>query len=196
MAELSDLSTNDASNTARFPEGQLAPTLNNGARALEGMIGRHHRDNSGYTLTSGSSTAYQIITAAAYPAHATGMTFLVRCHVACGANPTITVNGLAAKNLRRQGGGAIVAGDIAVNQQIQIAYNTALDVYECLGIGDNSPSVPSFTVAALPTGAVGRLAFATNGRKNGEGAAAGTGVLVFFDGTAWRACDTGATVAA
>ena len=51
-------------------------------------------------------------------------------------------------------------------------------------------------VASLPTGAAGSIAFASNGRKNGEGAAAGTGVLVFHDGTAWRACDTGATVAA
>ena len=42
----------------------------------------------------------------------------------------------------------------------------------------------------------GSQAFASNGRKNGEGAGAGTGVLVFFDGTAWKACDTGATVAA
>jgi hypothetical protein len=42
----------------------------------------------------------------------------------------------------------------------------------------------------------GSQAFASNGRKNGEGAGAGTGVLVFHDGTAWRACDTGATVAA
>jgi hypothetical protein len=40
------------------------------------------------------------------------------------------------------------------------------------------------------------VAFASNGRKNGEGGGAGTGVLVFHDGTAWRACDTGATVAA
>lgn len=196
MAEIADLNTNDASNTARFAEGQLAPTINNGARALEGMIARHHRDNSGYTATSGSSTAYQLLTAGSYPAHAAGMTFLIRCHVACGSAPTITINGLAAKPLRRQGGGSIVAGDIAVNQQIFISYNTALDAYEVIGIGDNSPSVPSFTVANLPTGTAGRLAFASNGRKNGEGAAAGTGVLVFHDGVAWRSCDTGATVAA
>lgn len=51
-------------------------------------------------------------------------------------------------------------------------------------------------VASLPTGAAGSVAFASNGRKNGEGAGAGTGVLCFHDGTAWRACDTGATVAA
>lgn len=42
----------------------------------------------------------------------------------------------------------------------------------------------------------GSQAYATNGRKNGEGGGAGTGVLAFYDGVAWRACDTGATVAA
>ncbi|TXH53507.1 MAG: hypothetical protein E6Q97_13100 [Desulfurellales bacterium] len=56
--------------------------------------------------------------------------------------------------------------------------------------------LPSYTVAGLPTGAAGDIAYASNGRKNGEGAGSGTGVLVFKDGTAWRACDTGATVAA
>lgn len=54
----------------------------------------------------------------------------------------------------------------------------------------------SYTVAGLPAGSTGDTAYASNGRKNGEGAGAGTGVLVFKDGTAWRACDTGATVAA
>lgn len=56
--------------------------------------------------------------------------------------------------------------------------------------------LPSYTVAGLPTGAAGDIAYASNGRKNGEGVGSGTGVLVFKDGTAWRACDTGATVAA
>lgn len=41
----------------------------------------------------------------------------------------------------------------------------------------------------------GRIAYATNGRKPGEGAGAGTGVLVSHDGTAWRD-PTGATVQA
>jgi hypothetical protein len=42
----------------------------------------------------------------------------------------------------------------------------------------------------------GSQAFASNGRKAGEGAGAGTGVLTFFDGSNWIACDTGANVAA
>ncbi len=57
-------------------------------------------------------------------------------------------------------------------------------------------NLKSYTVAGLPAGTTGDIAYASNGRKNGEGAAAGTGVMVFKDGTAWRACDTGATVAA
>lgn len=52
-----------------------------------------------------------------------------------------------------------------------------------------------YGTSALPVQA-GSQAYASNGRKNGEGVGSGTGVLCFYDGTAWRACDTGATVAA
>lgn len=63
-------------------------------------------------------------------------------------------------------------------------------------VATQTVSLKSYTVATLPTGAAGKVAFASDGRKNGEGAGAGTGVMTFHDGTAWRACDTGATVAA
>ena len=53
------------------------------------------------------------------------------------------------------------------------------------------------TVALLPAaGQVGRVRMATDGRKTGEGAGAGTGVLVYDDGTAWRRVDDGTTVVA
>lgn len=44
----------------------------------------------------------------------------------------------------------------------------------------------SYTVAGLPTGAAGDLAYASNGRKTGEGGGAGTGIPVYHDGVAWR----------
>lgn len=54
-----------------------------------------------------------------------------------------------------------------------------------------------YTVAGLPAaGYIGRLALASNGRKNGEGASAGTGVLVYDDGVAWRRVSDDSTVAA
>lgn len=55
------------------------------------------------------------------------------------------------------------------------------------------------TVAQLPTPSAttrGRLRFVTNGRKNGEGAGAGTGTLAYDDGTAWRRASDDTTVLA
>lgn len=45
-----------------------------------------------------------------------------------------------------------------------------------------------YTVAelALITGFEGQLEYATNGRKTGEGALAGTGVPVYYSNAAWR----------
>jgi hypothetical protein len=47
-------------------------------------------------------------------------------------------------------------------------------------------SVASYAVAALPAAFNGALAFAANGRKSGETAGAGTGVLVAFSNGQWR----------
>ena len=60
-------------------------------------------------------------------------------------------------------------------------------------------AVESFTVATLPANTVGGprpVAFASDGRKTAEGVGAGTGVLVYDDGVAWRRVDDGTTVAA
>lgn len=43
-----------------------------------------------------------------------------------------------------------------------------------------------FVVASLPTGSEGMTAYATNGRKQGEGSGAGTGVPVYFSAAKWR----------
>lgn len=51
-----------------------------------------------------------------------------------------------------------------------------------------------YTVANLPLGYEGRMAFASNGRKNGEGGGAGTGVPVYFSNGAWRTFPADAAV--
>lgn len=44
------------------------------------------------------------------------------------------------------------------------------------------PQAPVYTVAALPaTAATGSYAFASNGRKGGEGVGAGTGLMVYWN---------------
>lgn len=61
----------------------------------------------------------------------------------------------------------------------------------------NAPVRPkSYTVAGLPSGIEGQIAYATNGRKVGEGAGSGTGVPVYFADGHWRVFSTDAAVAA
>lgn len=53
--------------------------------------------------------------------------------------------------------------------------------------GSMSPhGLPKYTVANLPTGYEGRVAFATDGRKTGEASGDGTGVPVYFSGSDWH----------
>lgn len=65
-------------------------------------------------------------------------------------------------------------------------------------INPAGPAAPQFTVANLPTTGrtVGTFVMATDGRKNGEGASSGSGVLCFYDGTDWIAVDSGQAVQA
>lgn len=44
----------------------------------------------------------------------------------------------------------------------------------------------SFTFALLPAGTNGKICYCSNGRKVGEGAAAGTGVIVYYSNGQWR----------
>jgi hypothetical protein len=197
VAEIADLNINASSNTGRFPEGMSVPAINNGARELEAMIARTDKDRNGSLPTSGSGTAYAIITNASITTLAAGQWFVVRFDEACGTAPTFQVNATAAKPLLRQTGSAIVPGDITANMIALVVYNASVDSYNVIGIGDAAPTIPTYTVANLPSSApAGSMAYASNGRKNGEGSAAGTGVMAFKDGSAWRAVDTGATVAA
>ena len=62
---------------------------------------------------------------------------------------------------------------------------------------ETAGGVATSTVANLPAaGENGRLRFATDGRKTGEGLGAGTGVLVYDDTVAWRRTSDDTTVAA
>ena len=56
--------------------------------------------------------------------------------------------------------------------------------------------VVSVLFVDLPApGETGRLLFVTDGRKTGEGGGAGTGVLAYDDGVAWRRTSDDTTVA-
>lgn len=126
MAEIKDLSTTDASNTARFPENQAPSTVNNGARALEGMIARADRDNDGSLTTGGTSTAYTVTLNSQHSAWFTGLKFRAKLDQTCGATPTINPTGsaaLGAKSLYTTAGAAVASGALIGGGMYDFVYD-------------------------------------------------------------------------
>lgn len=193
MTEINDLAITAGNNTGRFPEGMPVSNINDAAREVEAMLGRFSRDLGGANVSSGTGTAYTLNPYRTIIALEAGLLMVWRAHTACGNAPTLAVDGLTAKNLTDANDRNLAPGDIVSGQIVVSIFNASRDSWECAGIKN---TVPQYAVASLPTGVAGMTAFATDGRKNGEGAGNGSGVLVFFDGSSWCACDTGATVAA
>jgi hypothetical protein len=128
------------------------------------------------------------------------------------ARPIVTPDGLVTRAFRnwitgvynRLGQGADkvdaahAAALAAVPQGTEVIASGGLQVGGALGGNVGLALYVVFTaVAMLPAEAnLGDWAYALDGRKDGEGSGAGTGTPCWWDGTAWKAPDTGATVAA
>ncbi len=106
-----------------------------------------------------------------------------RVHLPAGETMTWANVTLADLDAEVQLTTLILAGSVSVS----LAYTTSDRAVSLQG--SVSPhKLPRYTVAALPAGAdaiEGMVAYATNGRKTGEGGGAGTGVPVYYGGAAW-----------
>jgi hypothetical protein len=129
MAEINDLSTTDNDNTGRFPESQLPSTVNDGARALEGMLARAFADTiDGAVTTGGTTTAYTYAANRGFSAYYDGLTLAVEWNATCGASPTINVtpNGgsaLGAKALYWPNGDQVANGELVADGRALIQYD-------------------------------------------------------------------------
>ena len=135
MAEMHNLNNTDANNTARFNGANNVSTLDDAGRALEGILARNYKDNNGSNVTTGSNTAYVVATnRTGLTANSEVGTLVVRFHVANNGACTLRVNSLTAKPLRKKGNAALVTGDILTNDICLIAYNSAWDAYQIVGV--------------------------------------------------------------
>ena len=101
--------------------------------------------------------------------------------------PDIAVADLDDPQLR-----ALVSG---AKISISVSAET-IDAVQSLTGSMGPHGLPKYTVANLPTGYEGRVAFATNGRRTGQGGGAGLGVPCYFSAAAWRVFYDDTTVAA
>lgn len=150
MAEISDLDTTDASNVARFPENQAPGTLNDGNRALEGLLARAFKDTiDGIVTTGGSSTVYTAASNRTLSAYYDGLMLCLQFHTASGATPTLNVDAVGAQSLTWPDGTAIAANDIPTSSVVFVKY----DLGNTNWVVMTSPSVVTPTSLALVIGA-------------------------------------------
>ncbi len=133
------------------------------------------------------------------------VTLPAAAQLAPGVGFTFSVIGSVVVSIAQSGGDGIDAGPIVLRQNdryhiVSDGTNTWREVFRTNLVNPRfsaPPVLPSYSVAALPAGSVaGAKAFASNGRKPGEAAGAGTGVEVFNDGSRWISGCTGSTVTA
>ena len=125
--------------------------------------------------------------------------------VAAGTGFTLAVVGTANVSIATTGSDAIDNRPVTLypNDRYHVVSDGAStwrEVFRTNSVNPRSTGpiiLPSYTVAALPTSAsVGAIAFASNGRKQGEAVGAGTGVQVYYDGRGWLSASSGALTTA
>jgi hypothetical protein len=126
-----------------------------------------------------------------------GASFVVR-QSSVGA--AFTVSQLTAADLTNgtTGTGAIVLADAPTftTNPIFASFTGTGAVVLATSPTITTPKWTAFTVAGLPAGLEGQYAYATDGRKVGEGVGAGTGVPIYFSNTLWRVFSTDTVVLA
>lgn len=145
MAEINDLTTSDALNTARFPEAMAPSAVNNGARDLEGILARWHRDNNGSLAGALSASGTYAVT---LNQHDTSGAFtlydgLTIAFDAAGANTfsggisllKVTATGGAAKtalSIVKSANKALGLGDIQATQKVSVVLDGVAGNFQML----------------------------------------------------------------
>lgn len=129
-AEVNDLNVTDASNTARFPENMAPSAVNDGARALEGIVARWDKDINGSLDSLGAADAYTVSANRTLTALYDGLTIAFEVTVANSASATLNVDSLGAKEIKKLHDQSLVAGDLEDGQKIVVIYDSDAAVWQ------------------------------------------------------------------
>jgi hypothetical protein len=141
MAEIASLSTTDASNTARFPEGQSPSTINDGARALEGIIARWSKDTNASLAAGGTGDAITVAANQTLSAYYDGLVIAFNATAANTTATTLNVDAVGAKKVFKNFNAELVANDIKDGQKVIVIYDS--DAAPLIRHREFRPSVPS-----------------------------------------------------
>lgn len=143
MADIANVDWNevDASNSVTppdgWPEGMFPSAVNNSARAMMGGLKRWYDRGNSTQTTTGTATAYVLTYAAAQSALYDGFETSFILDQDCGAAPTLNIDALGAKGLRRYDFATktfvvLGAADFFGGQVLRVRYDLASDKYQII----------------------------------------------------------------
>ncbi len=137
MAEINDLDVTDASNTARFPENQNPSTVNNGARALEGLLARWHKDINGSLIATGAANTLAVALNQTIPAYYDGLMVAAEVNATVTGAATLNAGAIGAKDIRKGFNSALAAGDLAAGQKAIFIFDAVNDWWQLISANAN-----------------------------------------------------------
>ena len=149
MAEIFNLDPIDANNIGRFPENMQFRNVNDGGRALEGLLARWFKDTNCSLAASGTNNNYAVTANRVLSAYADSLIVgFTPNHTNTGA-ATLNVSGLGAKTIVRPNGDTALAGDIVNGSKVLVIYvQSPVDKFLLLSMPATSASI-SLAVGAV-----------------------------------------------
>jgi hypothetical protein len=148
-----------ADSAVNWAEGQAPSSVNDSARAMMASVAMWIADSgSGGNTTGGTSTAYTLTSKQGFASLTAmdGRRFTVFFHTACGATPTLAVDGLTAKTIKNTAYVALAANDIATNASYDMFYDNSNNAFVMIGKGAGTGFAAGTTMifaqTAAPTG--------------------------------------------
>ena len=124
---------NSAAPPDGWPENMPRSTVNNTGREMMGAIKRDWNRGHHTRASTGTSTAYVLTYDQAPPPYSQGLTFAFIAHTTCGASPTLNVNAVGAKRLKRHSGAGtyadLKAGDLPAALPVEVYYDNGQDAF-------------------------------------------------------------------
>ena len=146
-AEVNDLNIVDGNNTARFPENMAPSAVNDGARALEGIIARWDKDTNGSRVSTGSANAYVVAANRTLSALYDGLTITFEANFVNTGSATLNVDSLGAKTIRAVTDVNLTANDIRSGQKVTVRFDSDPDIWQMVSPRNGGVAGPTSAVS-------------------------------------------------
>lgn len=119
-----------------WPEGMARSAVNDCGRENMAAIKRNWVESKGELVSGGSANAYTVTTNSSHQALADIGVLRFRADRVNTGAPTLNVDGLGAKPIRRYNGADLAAGDIYANRIVCVVYNSDRNEFEAQNLGE------------------------------------------------------------